>query len=242
MPSNAAQGATPVPAAGPGFDRGAAVTRSLLGYGVVVGPFYLTVGLIQALVRDGFDLARHSLSVLTNGPGGWVQTANFVLSGLMLLAAAVGFARVPVPRLRPVGICLGAFGLSMIVAAGFPADPMDGFPPGTPEGIPASISTTGLVHFAAGAIGFMSLAASCLFAARAMSGLNPSSLARLSAVCGVAIILGFFSGAVLPSVVGPVLGIWFSVIVGWAWLAIMSVHLYRLAPEPNCAQSERGLT
>jgi hypothetical protein len=34
----------------------------LLRWGVVAGPFYLAVGLIQALVRDGFDLARHPLS------------------------------------------------------------------------------------------------------------------------------------------------------------------------------------
>ena len=74
--------------------RGAAVTRSLLGCGVLAGPFYLAVSLIQALLRDGFDLARHPLSLLANGPGGWVQTANFVLTGLMVLAAAVGFGRV----------------------------------------------------------------------------------------------------------------------------------------------------
>jgi hypothetical protein len=69
-------------------------TQSLLRYGVVAGPFYLAVSLIQAFVRDGFDLARHPLSLLANGPGGWVQTANFVITGLMVLAAAVGFRRV----------------------------------------------------------------------------------------------------------------------------------------------------
>jgi hypothetical protein len=53
-------------------------TRSLLRCGVVAGPFYLAVGLMQALVRDGFDVARHSLRVLSNGSGGWIQTANFV--------------------------------------------------------------------------------------------------------------------------------------------------------------------
>ena len=52
--------------------RGAAGTRSLLRYGVLVGPFYLALGVIQGLVRDGFDFARHPLSVLANGPGGWV--------------------------------------------------------------------------------------------------------------------------------------------------------------------------
>lgn len=39
-----------------GFDRGAAVTRSMLGWGVVAGPFYIVFGLILALTRPGFDL------------------------------------------------------------------------------------------------------------------------------------------------------------------------------------------
>jgi hypothetical protein len=58
------------------------VTRSLLGWGVVVGVFYLIVGLAQALLRDGFDLARHQLSLLMLGDFGSVQTANLVLPGL----------------------------------------------------------------------------------------------------------------------------------------------------------------
>ncbi len=67
MASNVSPGAAQ--AHEPGFDRGAAVTRSLLGYGVLVGPFYLAVGLIQAALRQGFDIKRHPLSVLANGPG-----------------------------------------------------------------------------------------------------------------------------------------------------------------------------
>jgi hypothetical protein len=54
----------------PPFDRAAAVTRSLLGYGVLAGVFYLVVGLAQALIRDGYDLTRHDLSLLANGPYG----------------------------------------------------------------------------------------------------------------------------------------------------------------------------
>jgi hypothetical protein len=189
---------------------------------VVAGPFYLAVGLLQALLRDGFDLARHPLSVLANGPGGWIQTANFVITGLMVLAAAVGFGRVLGPKSRAVTWFLGGFGLSMILAAVFPADPVDGFPPGTPEGFPTSISTTGLLHFVAGALGFTCLAISCLAAARAMSRRQLSSLARLSLLSGLGILLGFFGGFALP--VG-ILGIWFAVVVGWAWLTIMSLRL-----------------
>jgi hypothetical protein len=213
-----------------GFTRSAASSQSLLRFGVLVGPFYLAVGLLQALLRNGFDLKRHALSHLANGPGGWVQTANFVLSGLMVIAAAVD-ARVLRPKSRAVSWTLGGFGASMLVAAVFPADPVDGFPVGTPEGNPTSISPTGLVHFAAGALGFTCLAASCFTAAWAMSRRKATSLARLSLLCGLAVVVGFFGGFVgLPL---GILGIWFAVVVGWAWLAVMSLHLPRLAPKPN---------
>ena len=206
--------------------RGTAVTQALLRCGVLAGPFYLVVGLIQALLRDGFDFARHPLSVLANGPGGWVQTANFVLTGLMVLAAAVGFRRVLGPKPRALTWLLGGFGIAMIVAAIFPADPVDGFPPGTPEGFPTSITTTGLVHFAAGALGFTFLAVSCFAAAWAMSRRQVPSLAGLSLLSGLAVVLGFFGGMLLPL---GILGIWFAVVVGWVWLAVMSLRLNRMA-------------
>jgi hypothetical protein len=203
----------------------AADTRSLLWWGVVAGPFYLAVGLGQALVREGFDLARHPLSVLANGPGGWVQTANFVLTGLMVLAAAVGVGRALGSKSRGVTWFLGAYGVAMLVAAVFPADPVDGFPPGTPEGFPTSISTTGLVHFAAGGLGFACLAISGFAAAWAMARRGLPLLAVVSLLSGLAVVLGFFGGMVLP--IG-ILGIWFAVVAGWAWLSVMSIQLNRL--------------
>lgn len=215
-------------------DMGAAVTRSLLGYGVLAGPFYLTVGVIQGWVRDGFDFARHPLSVLVNGPGGWVQTANFVLTGLMVIAAAVGFARMPAPRLRAVAGWLALYGVSMIVAAAFPADPMDGFPIGTPVGMPTTISSAGMSHFAAGGVGFLALAVSGLVAARAMSRRQARVMSRLSLGAGLSVLLGFFGGFI-PGVSLGTAGIWFAVVVGWAWLALLSVHLYRVSPDPRCA-------
>ena len=203
----------------------ASVTRSLLLCGVLAGPFYLAVGLIQAFLREGFELGRHPLSLLANGPGGWIQTANFVLTGLMVVAAAMGLGRVLGQKSRLVTWFLGSFGVSMLVAAIFRADPVDGFPPGTPKGFPTSISATGLVHFAAGALGFTFLAISCFFAARALSRRN-SMLALISLVSGLAVVLGFFGGLVLPL---GILGIWIAVVVGWAWLSIMSFRLNRLA-------------
>src|SRR5215218_2154732 len=129
----------------PTFDRGRAVTKSLLGWGVVAGPFYLIVGLAQALLVPGFDLSRHALSLLLLGPLGWIQAANLVLTGLMVLAAAVGFARLlPGRRGRWAGVLLGLYGVSLFAAAIFPPDPTGGFPPGGADATTASMS--GLLH------------------------------------------------------------------------------------------------
>lgn len=224
MRGEAGTGGTTERAREPGAGSG---SRSLLRYGVLAGPFYLTIGLIQSFVRDDFDLARHPLSLLANGPGGWVQTANFVLTGLMVLAGAVGLRRALGRKSRSMSWFLGGFGASMIVAGVFPADPVDGFPVGTREGYPTSISTTGIIHFVAGTLGFVCLAVSCFFAARAMSRRDSSLAARFSLLSGMAILLGFFGGPLLPT---ATLGIWFAVVVGWAWLAAVSLHLYRAAP------------
>src|SRR5262245_66604219 len=129
-----------------GNETGAARTRFLLLCGVIAGPFYLAVGLTQALLREGFDFSRHPLSVLANGPGGWIQTANFVLTGLMVLAAAIGFARVPGRRAWGMTCLLGGLGGAMSVAAVFPADAVDGFAAGTPGGRRPTPGPTGVVH------------------------------------------------------------------------------------------------
>lgn len=206
----------------------AAGARSLLVWGVVAGPFYLALGIGQGLAREGFDFGRHALSALANGPGGWIQTANFVLTGAMVIAAAVGFAWVLRAQSRAIGWVLGLYGAGMLGAAVFRADPVDGFPPGTPEGMPATVSTPGLLHFVFGGIGFLALAIAALVAARALARRGDRGPARLSLLSGIAVLAGFFGPFMLP-IGGPVAGIWFAVVVGWAWLAGTSLHLRRVA-------------
>jgi hypothetical protein len=208
-------------------DGGARSVRSLLRYGVIAGPFYLGLGVLQGLMREGFDFSKHPLSVLANGPGGWIQTATFLLSGLMVIAVAIGMMRVTAPRLRASSWLLAAFGMSMFLAAFFPADPMDGFPVGTPVGPPTKISTTGMMHFIVGGLGFVSLALSGLAAARPLSRVGARGPARFSLFTGIAVLVGFFGGVAIPAFKSPVLGIWFAVVVGWIWIAVLSRYLDR---------------
>ena len=213
------------------IDRGRAVTKSLLGWGVVAGPFYLVVGLAQALLVPGFDLSRHALSLLLLGPLGWIQAVNLVLSGLMVLAAAVGFARLlRGGRGVASGILLGLYGLSFFGAALFPPDAMGGFPPGGTDASTASVR--GLLHLVAGAIGFVSLAAAAVVVGGWFRREGRRGVAITSYVAAVVIVLGFLGGAALAMVPAGVGLLWLAVVAGWAWLAIASLTAYRMAPSP----------
>lgn len=216
-------------------DRASAVTRSLLGYGVLAGVFYLGVGVLQGLFRDGYEFARHDLSLLANGPYGWIQIANLVLTGLMVIAAAVGVRR----ALRPgpaaswgPGLLVG-YGVGLVGAGVFVADPMYGFPPGTPDGPPVTVSAFGLGHVVSAGIGFACLIAACFVLAHRFAGRGRLAWAWYSRGTGVVFLAGFVgiaSGSASPA---AVLGFWAALIAAWVWLAALAVHLYRATPHPD---------
>ncbi len=116
-------------------------TRALLACGAVAGPMYVTVTLIEALTRDGFDLRHHRFSWLMTGDLGWIHQSAMVLVGVLTVLLAVGMRQmvragrgaVWAPRL------LGLFGVAYIVGGMFAADPVAGFPPGT---TPEMVHTT----------------------------------------------------------------------------------------------------
>ncbi|UZN03960.1 DUF998 domain-containing protein [Cellulomonas sp. S1-8] len=212
-------------------DVGAAVTRSLLGWGVVAGPFYLAVGLTLALTREGFDLARHPLSALMLGPGGWMQRTTLVLTGLMVVAAGIGFRRVAragVPARGGTAVVVA--GCAAVVGGIAVPDAVAGFPPGSAGG---SVSVSGLVHLAAGGVQLVALSVAALALGAAVRRAGRRAGGRWSRVAAVVVLVGFVGGAALSS--GPVgiLLLWCAVVVAYAWLAVSSVRLYRESPHPE---------
>jgi hypothetical protein len=246
--SRSAPASRPAPECTPA-DR---VTKSLLGYGVIAGPFYLVVALAQAFTREGFDLARHQWSLLANGGPGWIQIANFVVTGLMVIAFAVGLRRAIAPGIgaRWAPILIGLYGASLVAAGAFRADPALGFPVGTPEGpcrvgeagaqstpiesvcgplqtLSDPVSWHGLLHFAVGGIGFTCLAIACFVMARRFSAEGSRSWAVSSRVTGIVFVATF---AMLASSGGlPVANLLFTaaVILVWAWMSAVAVNRYR---------------
>lgn len=217
-------------------DRTTRVTKSLLGYGVIAGPLYVTVVLIQALIRPGFDLMRDDASLLSNGSLGWIQIANFLVTGAMVIACAVGMQRALTggrastwaPRL------LALFGLGLVAAGLFVADPMNGFPAGAPAGRPTSVSVHGMLHIAAAGIGFLCLIAACFVLARRFASLEQRGWAGFSRATGALFFLGFAGVASGSSSPVVILGFWLALLVAWAWIAAVAIHLYRsVAVDPT---------
>lgn len=204
-------------------------TRALLTCGIIAGPFYLTVGIVQGLLRDGFDFSQHALSHLANGDWGWIQTLNLAITGVLVVAAAMGVHRIlrastRMPkRVTSATILLALFGIGMIGSAAFPADPVAGFPPGTPDTMPTTVSTTGMLHFLLGGLGFVALSASAMLTTFPMRERNRNTLANFSVFASLSILGGFF--APFLGLRSPVLGIWYAVVIGWLWLLMLCRQL-----------------
>lgn len=207
------------------------VTRSLLGWGAVAGPFYVIVSLAQALTREGFDLTRHEWSLLENGDLGWLQVANFVLTGVMVLAFAVGLSRALAGERgerggRAAAALTGLFGACLVAAGVLRADPALGFPVGTPEGV-GTVTAHGIGHFVAAGIGFVALAVSCFVLGRHFAAEADRRLARFSRVTGVVFLAGFLAVASGAGSVAANILFTCAVVLVFSWIAVVAVHLYR---------------
>src|SRR5688572_5899584 len=57
----------------------------------IAGPItFAVVALVHSLLRQDHSLVAHPISALAAGPSGWLQNANFLLFGLLMIAYAIG--------------------------------------------------------------------------------------------------------------------------------------------------------
>ncbi len=203
------------------------MTRALLRAGVAAGPLYIAVGLSQALTRDGFDMRRHALSLLSNGDFGWIQIGNFLVSGLLVLAGALGMRRLMAgQRAGTWGpILLALYGVGLLGGGVFVADAGRGFPPGTPD--PQSMSRDGLLHFVFGGIGFYALIAACLVFARRFHAEGRPGWAAYSVVTGLGFLMSFAAIASGSTSAGVMLTFYGAVAWIWVWHSLLLARLAR---------------
>lgn len=168
---------------------------------------------------------------MSNGDLGWIQIANFVITGALTIAGAIGIRRALRGSLGGTWgpLLIGLYGLGLIGAGIFVADPMNGFPPGTPAG-PSAISWHGILHLVSGAIGFLGLIAACFVFARRFAALGQSGWAAYSVATGVIFFTAFFGIATGSQQGGTTLVVvtvafTIAVVLAWAWLTALTSRL-----------------
>ncbi|WP_454790405.1 DUF998 domain-containing protein [Mycolicibacterium lutetiense] len=169
------------------------VTSALLTAGVVAGLLLTAVSYTLAFTRPGFHLNRHANSMLVLGDWGWIQSVDFVVSGLLLIAFGAGVWRVAAGARsgRVAAVCVALYGLLAGVVVGLnPTDPGFGFPPGASQGFPGveEVSTSAKIHGVAGGLGFLAMTCGCFVLARYFARIGDRAWAVLSAGVGVAVL------------------------------------------------------
>lgn len=212
----------------------------LLATGLLAGPIFVGSFLIQGAVRPGYDPLRHPVSSLSLGPVGWVQMITFWVTGLLVLAFAVGLGQAGLGRAVPILIALVGAGL---LGAGFCAcDPISGYPPGSP--IPAPRTAHGIAHDLFSTPVFTALPAAMVVMARRFHRSGERGWAVASAVCAPAFFACFVVAAIgfnQDPALMPFAGLWqrLALIIGLGWLGPLSGRVRSVEPyEPS--RSEAG--
>jgi hypothetical protein len=218
------------------------ITRLLLWAGTIGPLFFVIVLLIEGATRPGYD-AWHSFgSSLSLGSQGWMQIANFLICGVLMIGFACGFRQALHTGKGAVWgpILLGLFGLEMILAGIFVTDPGLGYPPGVAS--LAHPTTHGVIHALSGLAIFMSLAIATFVMIRRFVG-DPAwrGWALYSLLTGLIILASFViqqmlgnldnRGIIQHAPIGFVQRI--GIIAGWIWVSLLAFTLLRKGRAPE---------
>ncbi len=216
---------------------GTVTTKVLLVGGAIAGPLFTIAWIIEGITRADYNPLRHPISSLALGDLGWTQDANFIVTGFLTLAFAVGLRRALQPRGGSTWapLLIGAVAIGLIGAGIFVTDPLNGYPPGTPDKL-VSYSTHGALHQLFSTPVFVGLPAACFVLARRFLGWGERGWAIYSLVTGVAFVVafvftsaGFAQAAGLVDFAGLLQRI--TLTIGWAWLTLLAIRLLQATSE-----------
>ena len=190
-------------------------TKKLLLCGVVGSPLFVFVFTVAGAVRPNYSPFRQNVSSLEVGELGWIQSANFIVTGFLFLAFSLGLRRALKPlgaTWQPIIIALVALGL---IGAGL----------FTPQ-------SNALLHDLSSAPVFFGLPIGCVTIGHLFQRHARPGWATYSFLTGAAILVAFAFSALgfggHPSFV-RVAGLWqrISIVAGWTWILLLAVRELR---------------
>lgn len=197
-----------------------AAASTFLACGVASTPFFYAVVSIQLVLRPHYDIRTQPLSFLAIGELGWIQVANFLMTGALALAGAVGLRRaLRGERGGAAGpILAGLYGIGMIGAGLFGPDPLP-VPGQTPQ-----MSVTGALHMVAFLLSFLSLIVACFVFARRFGAVGKRGWAIYSIVTALLAPVLVATGMANPSWAGVIVGGAGIMLFGWLSLVAFEIR------------------
>jgi hypothetical protein len=198
------------------------VSRLLLGCGVTASVLFVVTFLVDGATRAGYRPTYHPVSALALGSRGWMQTLNFLITGSLMVAAAIGLVRVTDSTIGPVFVAL--FGVSLMASGIFPMDAMRGYPPGTDPGTPSVTSRAHKLHDVFGFVVFSSLPAAAIAFAVSLTDFGWKVYSAVTAIAVIGLFVTFGAAWERDS---PKTGLFqrLAITVGWTWIALLCLNL-----------------
>jgi hypothetical protein len=205
-----------------------AAMRLLLACGVIAPLLNSVVLLILGAIRPGYNAWIVPDSNLELGDGGWMQITNYLVTGALLLAFAIGM------RLRLCTGCgstwgpilLSIYGLTFIVIGPILPDPELGYPPGASS----ALTIHGAIHILFGLLQFTSLIAACFVLARRDAALDRRGWSWYSVATGLLVAASYVAFVLTAKLLdgGPTgLIERIGIIVSGCWVALLAIRLMR---------------
>ncbi len=199
---------------GEGADRGLERRSGIgaLALAGIAGPvMFAVVALVQSLLRPEHSLVADPISALAAGPSGWVQDANFLVFGSLMIAYAIGLhLGVRPTRWGVVGLAfLVLSGVGLVWAGLFPATDATG-----------ALQDDRVLHIVAFPMTFLGAGIGLTVMSRRMAG-DPRwrSVATYALATGIAVLVLLLAGGGLVRPLGAPLHAWWG-LFQWFLLAV----------------------
>jgi len=221
-------------------DRGPGITKTTTMLAALAGmagsALFVMAFTIEGWLRPGYSSFSMYVSALSLGPSGWIQIANFIISGSLLLIFAWGIApEFPTGKASKTGtLLIGIIAACLFFSGPFVMDPM-----GT---LSDNASLHGMVHGLLGGMVFIFMAVSSFVFLRRFredpkwQWFRRPTLAAGVVIAASAILLTLVTKLpVAPEIFGPWLGlIQRGIIIPFMiWLFVFALGLYRQNGREN---------
>ena len=221
-------------------------TRILLLAGIAGPVIFVATFLVDGATRANYDPVRNYVSLLSLGDRGWVQMADFIVSGVLVAAFGLGLRRVwgSSGAGRWIAWIVIAVGLALIWSGLFATDPDQGYPPneqgpvpGAIQWIPSHPSWHALLHFMGSVVVFVGLGTAGFLTARRgtrLRGLAARAWTICSLITAAIVIGGWLSGFLahgnsgVPGTAGLLQRI--SIVAAMQWLVVTAAIELRSPP------------